>query len=181
MFASARRLMFRLILAFAALAAWAVPAQAEVKVHFHSFNGSMFGRYPHAFVVFEGQLDDTGQVIDENYGFSARTAGPNVLMGPTHHIVMSEKPRYIGTTNRHFTLTVSDATYRRMKAEVIAWRDAPGRYYDLDNRNCIHFVGRIAELGGVRVDYPSELLRKPKAWFNHIVQLNPQLGARQIR
>jgi hypothetical protein len=104
-----------------------------------------------------------------------------VLMGATHHIVMSEKARYIRTTNRHFTLTVSDATYRRMKAEVIAWRDAPGRYYDLDTRNCIHFVGRIAELGGVRVDYPSELLRKPKAWFNHIVQLNPQLGARIIR
>ena len=181
MLASFVRFLFCLALAFAALAAWTVPAQAEVKVHFHSFNGSMFGRYPHAFVVFEGRLDDTGEVIDENYGFSARTAGPNVLMGPTHHIVISEKPRYIRTTNRHFTLTVSDATYRRMKAEVIAWRDAPGRYYDLDARNCIHFVGRIAELGGVRVDYPSELLRKPKAWFNRIVGLNPQLGARIIR
>ena len=173
-------ILFRLLLAFAALAAWAAPAHAEIQVHFHSFNGSMFGRYPHAFVVFEGRLDDTGEVINENYGFSARTAGPNVLMGPTHHVVMSEKARYIRTTNRHFTLTVSDATYRRMKAEVIAWRDAPGRYYDLDARNCIHFVGRIAELGGVRVDYPRELLRKPMAWFNRIARLNPQLGARQI-
>jgi len=154
--------------------------QAEVKVHFHSFNGSMFGRYPHAFVVFEGRLDDTGEVVNENYGFSARTAGPNVLMGATHHVVMSEKARYIRTTNRHFTLTVSDATYRRMKAEVIAWRDAPGRYYDLDTRNCIHFVGRIAELAGLRVDYPSDMLRKPKRWLNRVVSLNPQLGARPI-
>lgn len=181
MLAGFRRFLFCLVLAFAALVAWAAPAHAEVKVHFHSFSGSFFGRYPHAFVVFEGRLDDTGEVINENYGFSARTAGPNVLMGPVAHGVYTEKPRYIRSTNRHFTITVSDATYRRMKQEVAAWRDAPGKYYDLDTRNCIHFVGRIAELGGVRVDFPRELLRKPKEWFNHIARLNPQLGARQIR
>ena len=176
-----RRALSRLILIVAALVAWTVPAHAEVKVHFHSFSGSFFGRYPHAFVVFEGKLDDTGEVIKENYGFSAKTAGPNVLLGPTAHIVMTEKPKYIRTTNRHFTLTVSDATYRRMKAEVIAWRDAPGKFYDLDERNCIHFVARIAELGGVTVDFPEDLLRKPKEWFNHIAQLNPQLHARIFR
>jgi hypothetical protein len=181
MLASFRNFLFRLILALAALMAWAVPAHAEVKVSFHSFNGSLFGRYPHAFVVFEGTLDETGEAINENYGFSAKVAGPSVLMGPVEHGVYTEKQRYIRTTNRHFTLTVSDATYRRMKQEVAAWRDAPGRYYDLDTRNCIHFVGRIAELGGLRVDYPSGMLRKPKEWLNHVSQLNPQLGARPIR
>ena len=181
MLASFRRFLFRLALALAALTAWAVPAQAEVKVSFHSFNGSLFGRYPHTFVVFEGRLDDTGQEVNENFGFSAKTAGPNVLMGPTDHVVMSEKARYVRTTNRHFTLTVSDALYRRMKAEVIAWRDAPGKLYDLDSRNCIHFVGRLAELGGLKVDYPAAMLRKPKAWLNRVTALNPQLGARQIR
>ena len=176
-----RRALARVLLFLAAFLAWHGPAQARVDVHFHSFNGSFFGRYPHAFVVFEGTLDDTGEVINENYGFSARTAGPNVLMGPTAHIIMTEKPKYIRTTNRHFTLSVSDATYRRMKAEVIAWRDAPGRYYDLDQRNCIHFVGRIAELGGLRVEFPPAMLRKPKEWMNYIAQLNPQLGAQPIR
>ena len=179
--AAIRPFLFRLVLAIAALMAWAVPAQAEIKVHFHTFNGSMFGRYPHAFVVFEGTLDETGQAIDENYGFSARTAGPSVLMGPVAHGMYTEKPRYIRTTNRHFTLTVPDATYHRMKAEVAAWRDAPGKYYDLDTRNCIHFVGRIAELAGLRVEYPRDMLRKPKAWLNHVTTLNPQLGARAIR
>ena len=178
---SFRRALTRLVLVAAALLLWQAPAFAEVKVSFHSFSGSFFGRYPHAFVVFEGTLDDTGEVIDENYGFSARTAGPNVLMGPVTHIVMTEPPKYIRTTNRHFTLSVSDATYRRMKAEVIAWRDAPGRYYDLDRRNCIHFVGRIAELGGLKIEYPEAMLRKPKEWMNYIAQLNPQLGALQIR
>jgi len=177
---SFRRLSLRLFLVAAALVAWTVPAHAEIKVHFHSFSGSFLGRYPHAFVVFEGTLGN-GDVVNENYGFSAKTAGPNVLMGPTTHIVMTEKPKYIRTTNRHFTLNVSDAIYRRMKAEVIAWRDAPGKFYDLDERNCIHFVARIAELGGVKVDFPEDLLRKPKEWFNHIAQLNPQIGARIFR
>jgi hypothetical protein len=178
---SLRRALARLVLVAAALAAWSVPAQAEVDVSFHSFSGSLFGRYPHAFVVFKGRLDDTGAVVDENYGFSARVAGPAVLAGPVAHGVYTEKPRYIRTTNRHFTITVSDATYRRMKAEVAAWRDAPGKYYDLDTRNCIHFVGRMAELAGLRVDYPSEMLRKPKQWLNRVTQLNPQLGAAPVR
>ena len=177
---SFRRLLVNFALVAAATLGWAAPAQADVEVHFHSFSGSFLGRYPHAFVVFEGTLEN-GQVVNENYGFSAKTAGPNVLFGPTKHIVMTEKPKYIRTTNRHFTLTVSDATYRRLKAEVIAWRDAPGKYYDLDERNCIHFVGRIAELAGVKVDYPENLLRKPKEWFNHIAQLNPKLDARIVR
>ena len=174
---SFRRALTRLVLVAAALLLWQAPAFAEVKVSFHSFSGSFFGRYPHAFVVFDGTLDGTGERIDENYGFSARSAGPAVLLGPVAHGMYSEKARYIRTTNRHFTITVSDATYRRMKQEVAAWRDAPGKYYDLDTRNCIHFVGRIAELAGLRVDYPRDMLRKPKAWLNHITMLNPQLGA----
>ena len=181
MLANLSRLFFRLALALAALAAWAVPAHAEVRVSFHSFNGSVFaGRYPHAFVVFEGTLEATGEQINENYGFSAKSASPAVLAGPVEHGIYVEKPRHIRDTNRHFTITVSDATYHRMKQEVAAWRDAPGKYYDLDRRNCIHFVGAIAALGGVRVDYPSDMLRRPKAWLNHIAAINPQLGARQI-
>jgi len=163
------------------LAFVAPSAQARVDVHFHSFNGSMFaGRYPHTFVVFDGQIDGTGERIYENYGFSAQRATPAVLRGPVPHIVMTEKEKHIGTTNRHFTLTVSDETYRRLKAEVIAWRDAPGRFYDLNTRNCIHFVGRLAELAGLRVDYPPELLRKPRAWLNHVGQMNPQIVSRQF-
>lgn len=177
-----RRAVVRFLLVLASLAAWHGPAQAEVKVSFHSFSGSfMTGRYPHAFVAFDGKLDGTGEVIHENYGFSARSAGPGVLTGPVAHGMYSEKEKYLRSTNRHFTITVSDATYHRMKQEVAAWRDAPGKYYELDTRNCIHFVGRIAELGGLRVDYPREMIRHPKQWLNHIAALNPQLGAKPVK
>ena len=49
---------------------WATPALADIRLSFHSFNGSLFvGRYPHAFIVLEGTLDETGEKVDENYGF----------------------------------------------------------------------------------------------------------------
>jgi hypothetical protein len=177
-----RAALARTLLVLAALACWHGSALAAVQVHFHSFNGSMFGgRYPHTFVVFDGTLDATGERINENYGFSARHATPSVLLGPVAHMMYTEDERYIRSTNLHFSITVSDTTFQRMKDEVVAWRDAPGKFYDLDHRNCIHFVGRIAALGGLRVDFPHAMLRKPKAWLNHIALLNPQLGARQIR
>jgi hypothetical protein len=174
----ARRLVPVLLALLAVLPA---TAQARVTVYFHSFNGSVLvGRYPHTFVVFEGRLDDTGEQVSENWGFSAKRVTTAILSGPVEHIVMTEEPEQIARTNRHFSVEVPDATFRRMRAEVIAWRDAPGRHYDLGTRNCIHFVGRMAELAGLRVDYPRELLRKPRAWLNHVAELNPQLHAPRI-
>ena len=171
----------RLVLTVLALFAFAAPAAAEVRVHFQSFNGSLFfGRYPHTFVVFEGTLEN-GHKVNENFGFSAKSASPAVLSGPVEHIVYIEEPKWIARTNRHFTITVDDATYRRMRAEVDAWRNAPGKFYDLDTNNCIHFVGKIAQLAGLAVSYPKNLLRKPRAWLNHITSLNPRLGAKTIR
>jgi len=166
----------------ALLALIAMPAEARVQAHFHSFNGSvLFGRYPHTFVVFEGTLDDTGERIEENWGFSARSSSLAALRGqPVEHMMLSEKPEQIGRTNRHFSLTLTDEQFRQLKREIIAWRDHPGKYYDLDTRNCIHFVGRMAELAGLRVEYPENMLRKPRAWLNHITALNPQLEAEKV-
>lgn len=161
---------------------WATPALADVRLSFHSFNGSLFvGRYPHAFIVLEGTLDETGEKVDENYGFSAKSAGPSLLNGPAVHEIAVEERDYIVKTNRHFSVRISDAQYRAVVAEMRAWRDAPGKYYDLDSRNCIHFVGKIAKMVGLTVDYPQQMLRRPKKWLNHIALLNPKLGASQIK
>jgi hypothetical protein len=169
----------RLVLVLALL--WGGPALAEVQIHFHSFNGSMFfGRYPHTFIVLDGTLAENGKAVNENYGFSARVASPAVFAGPVNHMVLAEKPAQIVKTNRHFSITLTDAQYHRIIAEVRAWQDAPGKYYDLDKRNCIHFVGRMAELAGLKVDYPQDMLRRPKMWLNHIAALNPKLGAKPI-
>ena len=88
--------MGRFLRIFAALLALVVahPALAEVTLSFHSFNGSVLvGRYPHTFVVMQGTLDD-GTRINENYGFSAKSAGPAVLRGPVEHVSAEEVQAY---------------------------------------------------------------------------------------
>lgn len=173
------RLFKRLIVLLALL--WAPPALAEVQIHFHSFNGSvLFGRYPHTFIVLEGTLEATGAVVNENYGFSARRASPAVLSGPVEHMILAESEKNIRRTNRHFSITLSDAEYVRVLKLVQSWMDAPGKFYDLEKRNCIHFVGEIGRLIGLKVEYPETMLRQPKRWLNHITALNPDLGAAPI-
>ncbi len=173
------RLIAATLLALGALGI-AAPAAAQVQVHFQSFNGSvLWGRYPHTFVVFEGTLSD-GTRINENYGFSARSSAEAITSGPAEHMILSETQNTIEQTNRHFSVTVSDTQYRRLRAEVIAWRDYPGDYYDLDENNCIHFVARIAQLVGLTADVPEDYIRRPKAWLNYITRRNPQLGASEI-
>ena len=173
-----RAMLARLLCLFAALAL-PLPAGAQVLLSFQSFNGSMFGgRFPHTFVVLHGTLDATGETVAENYGYSAKDVSPAILSGPVKAIIMTEKPKYVTSTNRHFTVPISDATYWAIRDEVTKW---PGKPYRLDHNNCIHFVGRIAELAGVKVDYPKDLIRKPKAWLNHIAEINPQLGAKPIK
>lgn len=177
-----KRILSRLAALLCAVAAFAaVPAVAQVSISFHSFNGSLLAaRYPHTFVVFEGTLDSTGEKINENFGFSAKSVDPSILAGPVAHVIWVETQKHVRTTNTHFTIPISDELYFRMKAEITRWRDAPGKYYDIDKRNCIHFVGRLAEMAGLKVDYPKDLLRKPKAWLNRVGRLNPRLGAADI-
>ena len=156
---------------------WSTLAAAAVDITFHSFNGSVIaGRYPHTFVSMAGTLSD-GTAVKENFGFSAKKTTLAVLNGPVEHTILVEKEKWLTKTNRHFTVTLSDAKYREVRALVEAWRNAPGKYYDLDTRNCIHFVGEIGKIVGLKVTYPEDMLRRPKKWLNHITGLNPQLGA----
>ena len=102
------------LLMICAMLAVAGPARADVDVHFHSFNGSvLWGRYPHTFVVFDGELED-GTRVSENYGFSARSSVEAISSGPAEHMILTETERTIAETNRHFTVTVSDRQYRRL-------------------------------------------------------------------
>lgn len=164
------------------LAVLAPPACAQVRLSFHSFNGSVLvGRYPHTFIVLDGTLDETGQPVNENYGYTAVKVTPDILSSNVAGTVHVEAPRYVTSTNRHFSLPISDAQYHAIVAEVRAWRDAPGKAYNLNTHNCVHFVARIAEIAGLRVSVPQDLVKRPKAWLNLLTRLNPQLGAREIR
>ncbi len=82
--------------------------------------------------------------------------------------------------NRHFEMIVDDETFARVQAEIAVWRDLPGKAYNLNRRNCVHFVAEMAQLVGLTADDPGEMKKKPKAYLNHLIELNPQLGATQV-
>lgn len=92
-----------LIQVFALIAlVWSGPAFADVQIHFHSVNGSvLFGRYPHTFFVLDGELEETGEPVKENFGFSARKVTPSILSGPVEHMVLRENR----TSSRKPTVT----------------------------------------------------------------------------
>lgn len=148
-------------------------ARAEVVVSFYSHD---FGdRFPHAFIVMKGKLDATGEVVDTNYGFTAVSVSPAILMGSVKGKVESSKADYIVSSDRQFDVTVDDATYARVMAKVAEWRDREQPSYSLNKRNCVHFVMELAEVVGLKVDRKSKLFKKPKSFLIEVKGLNPGL------
>ena len=120
-----RRFAFLLSLLLALLP---LPAAAKVVMSFHSFNGSyLIGRYPHAFLALDGTLDADGRKVHENFGYSTSASALSVVAGGLHSgVIQVEKEKYLRSTNTHFTVTLSDAQYHAIVAEVAAWKDGPG-------------------------------------------------------
>lgn len=169
-----RGLRFFLLTLLMLCAGLSVPARAEVVVSFYSHD---FGdRFPHAFIVMKGKVDATGEVVDSNYGFTAVSVSPAILLGSVKGKVESSKADYIAKSDRQFDVTVDDATYARVLAKVAEWRDREQPSYSLNKRNCVHFVMELAEVVGLKVDRKSKLFKKPKSFLIEVKGLNPQLG-----
>jgi hypothetical protein len=180
---SALRHAVRTIVLVVAIATAVLPASAQARVMllFHSFNGSMlFGRFPHTFIELDGTLDADGRRVHENYGYTAVTLSTEILRGNVAGTVHVEEDKYLKSTNVHFAVPITDAQVAAIREEVARWRDAPGKTYNLETHNCIHFVARIAELVGLKATVPTAMVKRPKAWLNYVATLNPQLRAAPI-
>jgi hypothetical protein len=167
---------WRGLLLFAALLLVAqTPAAAAVEIAFYSreLGGNNF---PHAFVVMSGTVDSTGEAVDTSLGFTAKSVTPAILFGSVAGEVVVEGPRQIARSDRQFALTVSDEQFRAAMAVVERWRNRAQPSYNLNRRNCIHFVAEVAVALGLRVEYPRPLMRRPRSFLQHIRGLNPQLS-----
>ncbi|MGH8572701.1 MAG: hypothetical protein ACREX8_09015, partial [Gammaproteobacteria bacterium] len=92
-----------LVLAFAALFSLvASPASAAVQVTFYS--KQLTSSFPHSFVILRGTLERSGARIDEDYGFTAKSVSPAILMGAVKgHVVSDHNPGYVNQSDSHFT------------------------------------------------------------------------------
>lgn len=163
--------LIRLAIALAWLVA-AVPAQAAVTMTFWSHE---FGRYfPHAFVTLHGTPDAGGAAVEASYGFTAKSLSLKILFGTVPGKVEPPAPDYVARSRARFAVVLSDAQYAAIRGLAAAWDEKTGdARYNLDHRNCVHFVkeaARIAGLGGL--DRP-KLMKKPDAYLRAVAAANP--------
>ena len=164
-----------LILAtFAGSMAVTSPVAAAVRITF--FNHELGDRFPHAFVRIEGMRDDTGESIDTNFGFTARSVTPAILMGAVDGKIESSKPAYVADSVPQFALTLTDAQLDRVLALRDAWRDRPQPSYRLNRANCVHFVMEVAAALDLRVNRESRFFKKPRSFLEEVRALNPHLA-----
>ena len=153
----------------------ATPAAAAVEIAFYSreLGGNNF---PHAFVSLRGTVDATGERVDTSYGFTARAISPAILFGSVAGEVLVEGPRQIARSDRQFAVILNDDQYRAVLGVVARWRNRPQPSYNLNRRNCVHFVGELAQAAGLRVEFVRGLMKKPRSFLQHVRSLNPQLA-----
>lgn len=145
-------------------------ARAEVVATFYSHD---FGdHFPHTFVKLKGTVDSTGQAIDTNFGFTAVSVSPAILMGSVKGMIETKDAKYIASSNPHFSIRLSDAEYAKFMAFVDKWRNLPGKSYSLGKRNCVHFAMEAAALLGLSVNRQSKFFKKPKSFILEVMKLN---------
>ena len=163
-------------LAFLLLVGVQAPASAAVEIAFYSreLGGNNF---PHAFVALHGIVDSTGEQVDTSYGFTAHSVTPALLFGSVTGEIVVEGARQMARSTRQFTLTLSDERYHAVMAVVDQWRNRAQPSYNLNHRNCVHFVAELARTAGLRVEEVPRLMKRPRSFLLHVRELNPQLGA----
>lgn len=166
----------RYICAMLALSLFAlVPGQARADVVATFYSHDFGDHFPHAFIVLKGRLDSTGEMVDTNYGFTAVSVSPAILMGSVKGMIETKDAKYVAKSNPHFALKLSDAEYRKLLDHVDRWRNMPGKSYSLNKRNCVHFVMEAAALLGLSVNRNSKFFKKPKSFVLEMMKLNPTL------
>ncbi len=164
---------FRLLLAALLLAFGAAPAFAQVKLTFWGHERDE--NYPHAFITMEGRSG--GRQVSEATGFTARRITPRVLFGPVDGMLERPSRGYMrrATTYPAFSIMLDDAGYARVRAHIQRWRALAQPSYDLNRRNCVHFVLEAAAAVGLRVNRDTPHTQSPRQFLDELRRLNPQV------
>lgn len=153
------------------LVLWSGQAWAAVTITFysHEFGAS----FPHAFVIVRGTVDMTGEEVDTNYGFTATSISPAILLGSVKGEVSSKlTDGYIKNSDARFSLVLTDEQYGKVLAKAREWREYPQKSYNLGKRNCVHFIGELAQAIGLKTNAKSKYFKKPRSYLIEVIGLN---------
>jgi hypothetical protein len=163
-----KRLLMTLLVA--PLLCWTQVANAAVTITFYSHElGSQF---PHAFATLKGKVDSTGEMVDTNVGFTANNTGPSILFGWVAGHVSVVKPKYIANSSPHFSYELTDAEYRAVMATADKWRNKKPKSYNLNEANCVHFIGEVATAAGLKINPKSKFFKKPTSFLKEVTALS---------
>jgi hypothetical protein len=170
------RFRMQLLAILALLLVMLKPAEAEAAVEISFYSHEFGSNFPHAFITLEGTDDRTGQKVQGNYGFTATNISPAILMGSVQGEVFSRDPRkdakYMGASDRHFTIKLSDAEYDAVMAGIAKWRALKQPSYNLNRQNCVHFVADMAATLGMKAETPVALMKKPRSYTEFLTRSN---------
>lgn len=163
---SARHLVLLVLCVFATIA----PASAQVTITFWS--QEMGKNFPHAFFTLRGTVEATGAPVDISYGFTAKAITPAILLGTVPGRIDLTTEKYIARSNAHFSTVISDAQYASVLALVEQWGEGGDYSYNLNRRNCVHFVAEAMRRSGLAVEEPRALMKKPRSFTRSVAALN---------
>lgn len=162
------------------LVAW--PAQAAVTLTF--WTRELGNYFPHAFVTLKGSTD-AGEPVDTSYGFTARAIGPGMLFGSVKGRVDITNKTYMRKSNAIFSVVLTDAQYAAVRRLRDEWDAETGdATYNMNRRNCVHFVAAAARRAGLTVQEPRRLMKRPTSFTRSLATLNAgrvqrlEMGAR---
>lgn len=149
----------------------ALPAQAAVTITFWSHE--LGNSFPHAFFTLRGTPDAGGPPVDVNYGFTAKSVSPALLIGTVPGRLDISTPGYMRGSDAQFSVVLTDQQYTDILTLIADWDDKTGDgHYNLGNRNCIHFVKEAARIAGLDgLDQP-RLMRKPRSYLKAVEAAN---------
>lgn len=150
------------------LAAW--PAQAAVTLTF--WTRELGNYFPHAFVTLKGTTD-AGEAVDTSYGFTARSIGPGMLFGSVKGRIDITNKAYMRRSNALFSVVLTDEQYAAVRRLRDEWDAETGdATYNMNRRNCVHFVGEVARRAGLVVEEPRKLMKRPTSFTRSLAALN---------
>lgn len=149
--------------AFFILVVTMVPAHAAVTITFWS--QELGTNFPHAFFTLKGVPDAGGEPVDASYGFTAKAVTPAVLFGDVPGRIDIATHDYIAKSDAQFSLELTDDQYRSIMSLVDEWGENGDHHYNLNRRNCVHFVAEAARRAGLVVTEPKALMKKPRSFL----------------
>jgi hypothetical protein len=119
-----------------------------------------------------GDLGPEHLPIDRSVGFSAVRVSMAIVARPVPGMLLREPRAQIARSKRYFAVRLTDARYRAVDAAIRRWQAAPQPSYNLERRNCVHFVAAVARASGLRVPSATAYWRDPSAFVGALRATN---------